>query len=283
VLTPRAAAPWDEEGRGASAVPCCWAGMGAPGGSRWAPTTLRGDPGEDAGAAALSTSPVFILSVSCVSHPASQQGGTERPVGTWGWLWVCTHPQLAVTQAGTLPAPRRLCRATAPTRSCSSRPSCRAKAPCVHAGRTLRACVCYARGEIPPRRFHSRNVPFSITALWKCCWLCPQGCPAAGSFPGAGAGWPLGTNDTGPLVNCVNILQLFIFRELMTLNKADFNLIGYCSCHVNPGHQSRHQSERHERLRRPRQLLRPGAPWSELPRPALLPPALRGSSRLSRS
>lgn len=41
----------------------------------------------------------------------------------------------------------------------------------------------------------------------------------------------------------------------MTLNKADFNLVGYSSCHVSPGHQSEHQSERHERLRRQRQLL----------------------------
>ena len=53
----------------------------------------------------------------------------------------------------------------------------------------------------------------------------------------------------------------------MTLNKADFNLISYSSCHINPGHQSEHQSERHERLRRQRQLLRPGASLGELPRP----------------
>lgn len=57
----------------------------------------------------------------------------------------------------------------------------------------------------------------------------------------------------------------------MTINKADLNLISYSSCHINPGHQSEHQSERHERLRRQRQLLRPGASLSELPRPCFCP------------
>lgn len=57
----------------------------------------------------------------------------------------------------------------------------------------------------------------------------------------------------------------------MTINKADFNLISYSSCHINPGHQREHQSERHERLRRQRQLLRPGASLSELPCPCFCP------------
>lgn len=48
----------------------------------------------------------------------------------------------------------------------------------------------------------------------------------------------------------------------MSLNKANFNLISCSSCHVNPGHQSAHQRERHERLPKQHQLLHPGASLS---------------------
>lgn len=39
---------------------------------------------------------------------------------------------------------------------------------------------------------------------------------------------------------------VFMFRELMTINKADFNLIGFFF--PRPEHQREHQSVQHERL-----------------------------------
>lgn len=53
------------------------------------------------------------------------------------------------------------------------------------AGGTLRAALCCAMGEIPPRRFQGKNVCY-VTALLNCCLSQPQPCPAAGSFP---RGW----------------------------------------------------------------------------------------------